>query len=334
MTPMPNMTVTSTAPSPASALVCSCATIRVDTVFDAEDPVTREHFTVVRCVTCGLSQTAPAPTPKELDRYYPQGYHHAARRYRLGLDRTLSLVQGSRVRRIAKLAGGPGRVLDIGCGPGWLLERMRGLGWQVRGTERSSDAARHAREVLHLDVRAQDLDEVAAEGVTYDAVVLWHVAEHLHTPGDALRRIAGLLRPGGVLVVAVPNFASPEARLGRNRWFHLDVPRHLSHFTPATLTSMLVEAGFRPRRVVHLAPEYDLFSFVQTAENLLGLPPNLLYDVVRRSESRLRLKSLPLVATATAIGVAVPLTFIAIPWSLLAAALRRGATVTVYAQRI
>ncbi len=73
-------------------------------------------------------------------------------------------------------------MLDIGCGPGVLINQMRSRGWRVRGTERSPSAAEQARDVFHLDVSAVDVDELVAAGDTYDAVVLWHVAEHLHTP--------------------------------------------------------------------------------------------------------------------------------------------------------
>src|ERR1019366_7639872 len=143
-----------------------------------------------------------------------------------------------------------------------------------------------ARDVFHLDVSAVDVEDLGVAGARYDAVILWHVAEHLHEPGATVRAIARLLRPGGVLLIAVPNFGSPEAVLGRAGWFHLDVPRHLVHFTPSTLTAILEAAGFQPVKVTHLVPEYDLFSFVQTAENRLGLPANLLYDVLRRPEAR------------------------------------------------
>jgi SAM-dependent methyltransferase len=187
--------------------------------------------------------------------------------------------------------------------------------------------------VLKLDVRAQDLDELIAEGVSYDAVVLWHVAEHLHDPAATLRDVAALLRPGGVLMIAVPNFGSPEARVGKAWWFHLDVPRHLFHFTPATLRNLLVAASLQPRETVRLAPEYDIFSFVQTAENRTGLPPNLLYDVLRRREARLSHQGVRSWRSVAAVAYAIPLTVAALVWAPLAAALGCSATITIYAQR-
>jgi 2-polyprenyl-3-methyl-5-hydroxy-6-metoxy-1,4-benzoquinol methylase len=302
-------------------------------LFDANDPATGDPFTIARCDRCRLVQTVPAPSVSRLDRYYPRGYHSTTKRYRVGMDGVLSFVHRSRIRSLERLLGGPGSVIDIGCGPGVVLNQMRARGWSVRGTERSPSAAQQARDVFHLDVRAMDVDEVVAEGATFDAVVLWHVAEHLHTPLATILSIGQLLRPGGVLLIAVPNFASPEARLGRSRWFHLDVPRHLVHFTPSTLGAMLADAGFETAKVTHLIPEYDLFSFVQTVENRLGLPPNLLYDVLRKSEARLRETRAGALSSAVALALAPALSAIAAVWTPLAAAMRRSATIAVYAVR-
>jgi 2-polyprenyl-3-methyl-5-hydroxy-6-metoxy-1,4-benzoquinol methylase len=319
--------------APATSTACGHAPSELVRLFDADDPATGDHFTIARCGECELAQTVPAPSATELDRYYPKGYHSTTKRYRGGMDRLLSLVHRSRIRSIERLLGGTGSVVDIGCGPGVLLDQMRARGWRVRGTERSPSAAQQARDVFHLDVRAQSVDDLVAEGATFDAVVLWHVAEHLHTPAEIVRGIARLLRPGGILLIAVPNFASPEARVGRAGWFHLDVPRHLVHFTPSTLGAMLAAAGFEQVKVTHLVPEYDLFSFVQTIENRLGLPANLLYDVLRRSEARLRQRRAGPLAAGIAVALAVPLSIAAGLMTPLAAAVGRSATIAVYAVR-
>jgi SAM-dependent methyltransferase len=315
----------------ATTTACGHPSDEAERLFDARDPATGDAFTIVRCRRCDLVQTSPAPSEAELDNHYPKGYHSTTKRYRGGMDRVLGVVHRSRIRTIERLLGGAGSVLDIGCGPGVLINQMRRRGWRVQGTERSPSAAQQARDVFHLDVSDVDVDRLVAAGARYDAVILWHVAEHLRTPSATLRGIARLLLPGGVLLIAVPNFASPEARIGRAGWFHLDVPRHLVHFTPATLTAMLAAAGFDPVKVSYLVPEYDLFSFVQTAENRLGLPPNLLYDVLRRPEARLRRQQTSRALAGVAVGLAVPLSIAAVVVAPLAAATRRSATIAVYA---
>lgn len=317
----------------SSATACGHPSTALVRLFDADDPATGDRFTIARCAQCDLAQTVPAPSPAELDRYYPRGYHSTTKRYRGGLDRVLGFVHRSRIRSVEALLGGVGSVLDIGCGPGVFLNQMRLRGWTTRGTERSPSAAQQARDVFHLDVRAQDVDELVAEGATFDTIVLWHVAEHLHSPQQTISGIARLLRPGGILLISVPNFGSPEARIGRDKWFHLDVPRHLVHFTPRTLGAMLGAAGFETVKVTYFFPEYDMFSFVQTIENRLGLPPNLLYDVLRRSEARLREGWSGALSAVIAVGLAAPLTVAAAMLAPLAATARRSATIAIYAVR-
>src|SRR5439155_7947567 len=90
-----------------------------------------------------------------------------------------------------------------------------------------------------------------------------------------------VLRPGGIFLVGVPNFGSFEARTCEDKSFHLDVPRHLIQFTPGSLREALVGAGFTISETSFFAPEYDCFSFVQSALNNCGLRPNLLYNLLR-----------------------------------------------------
>ena len=78
--------------------------------------------------------------------------------------------------------------------------------------------------------------------------MIWHVLEHLHDPKGALLEARRILRPGGRLVVAVPNFSSLQARWAGAAWFHLDLPRHLWHFPLAALRRLLADCGFEIRR--------------------------------------------------------------------------------------
>jgi len=300
-------------------------------LFPARDYVSGEPFAVVRCPRCALAVTSPQPAPAALGRYYPDAYYGeaGARRFPAPVEWLQGVLYGARARAVERAAGGrPGRVLDIGCGRGRLLEAFRARGWEVHGTELSEGSARHPR-ALGIPVHVGPLEAAPHADGSFDAVTMWHVLEHWPDPAVPLAHAARLLRPGGVLFVGVPNFASPEAQTTRAGWFHLDVPRHLVHLGPDDLVHLLAARGLRVTGWSHAAPEFDVFSFVQSAENALGLPHNLLYGLLRTRSARLASGS-PLSALA-AFLLAVPLGLVSLPATLLATALRRGSSVTAIA---
>lgn len=307
---------------------------RLETLFPASDYVTGDSFEIRRCADCGLALTWPAPPSSEMGRYYPDAYYGDAREKRFigpveGLQRAL---YGSRARSVEEAAGGrPGRVLDVGCGRGFLLDAFRRRGWTVEGTEMSAASSAHAREVLKIPVHVGPLEGLRLPASSFDAVTLWHVLEHVTTPVAILEEIHRLLRPGGVVLVSVPNFGSPEARAAGPGWFHLDVPRHLVHFTAETLDEALRGAGFAPVGSSAYAPEFDAFSFVQSTLNRLGLRQNALYDVLRGRAAKLG-KGGGAAAVAS-IALAAPLGILSVPATFLAGVAGAGSTLTVLARR-
>jgi SAM-dependent methyltransferase len=304
-------------------------------LFPADDYVTGDHFEIRRCGRCGLAFTWPSPEPAAMGRYYPDAYYGGAgeKRFTGPVEAAQRLLYGPRARRVERLAGGrPGRVLDVGCGRGFLLDAFRRRGWSAEGTELSEASSRHAREVLGLRVHLGTVQELGLPAGSFDAVTIWHVLEHVTDPGAVLAEVHRLLRPGGALLVAVPNFGSLEARATRAGWFHLDVPRHLLQFTPATLRGALSEAGFVEAGASWFAPEYDAFSFVQSAENRLGLRANLLYDLLRGRKARFHAGH-GAGSAVLAWLLAVPLGLLSLPLTLAAGLAGQGATLTLAARR-
>jgi SAM-dependent methyltransferase len=141
---------------------------------------------------------------------------------------------------------GRGRLLDFGCGSGAFLDRMRRHGWQVTGVEVSDTVAQRARGQLGVPVLAGSLPNAELDDASYDLVTMWHSLEHVHAPLPVLCEASRLLGPGGKLVLAVPNLESAAFRWCGAAWVGLDLPRHLTHFTPHTLCLMLDRAGFEP----------------------------------------------------------------------------------------
>jgi SAM-dependent methyltransferase len=135
---------------------------------------------------------------------------------------------------------------------------MRDLGWRVVGVEPSADAVRTARERLGLDVREGTLEQAALPAGSADVVTMRMVLEHVPDPRRVLAEAHRIMRPGGRILLSVPNAGSLEARAFGPRWFAWELPRHLSHFDPGSLGRMLRQAGFEGIRVRHLVNANNL----------------------------------------------------------------------------
>ncbi len=272
--------------------------------------------------------TRPLPGPDELSRLYRDEYYGRPRARPLSWDGARRALHAVVMRDRCRSVGGvaPGRALDVGCGDGDFLAHLRRRGWQVVGLELSAAAAGRARE-RGVEVREEELEAAGFAPGSFDLVTLWHVLEHLPDPRRALEEARRVLRPGGLLVLEVPNISSPTFRLCGERWFPLDVPRHLQHFDPRSLERILALSGFEPLgwRNLH-AMDWVLaaISFVDRL-GVLGRRRGEHYFVtdLRRAPAARKLL-FALVAPAIAVG--------AVPYSLLATALSgHGETLRVRA---
>jgi len=203
---------------------------------------------LVQCRRCGLVYQNPRPTPEEIGMHYPPEYepytdYTVQRRQNPLLRRVIDYGINKRCRFVTRHKTG-GRLLDIGCAAGTFLLGMRAQpGWQVQGVELSATVAEMARTQHNLDVFTGTLEQAAFADASFDAVTMWDVLEHVHDPAGTVREIRRVLKPGGILVVRVPNLASWDAGFFKTTWAGLDAPRHLYVFTPATLSRLLTENG-------------------------------------------------------------------------------------------
>ena len=158
---------------------------------------------------------------------------------------------------------------------------------------------------MGLDVATGRFEDVDYPDSFFDVITMYHVLEHLYDPREALSKAYQLLRSEGLLVVAVPNFDSLQARLFRQRWYHLDAPRHLYHFTPRTLKMLLHKAGFKVLETRWFSIEHDwagiaggihpklitgilLGGSISMVLNLLTVPMYYALQVLAFAESRVR----------------------------------------------
>jgi SAM-dependent methyltransferase len=237
------------------------------------DYITGESFDLLRCGNCGLVVTHPAPA--DLARYYSARY----RTHRQKL--TAEWRTRRRADQIERLfaPGFKGRVLDLGCGTGSFALEMRRRGWSVAVTELNDAVLERMRE---HGMEAKQPADAMREGFAgaFDAITCWHVLEHVPRPLEMASWARTILSPAGVFQATVPNLDSWQARQFGRQWMHLDVPRHLYHFTPATLRDLLGRAGLRIESQDTVAVEYDLFGVVQSALNGVCSRPNVLYEQI------------------------------------------------------
>jgi SAM-dependent methyltransferase len=205
-------------------------------------------FDVSICSGCGAGITLPLADREDLAAFYPGGYgaHDAGsartrtllRRYRRLRDRLIRPAPP-----ISTLSRRPaGRLLDVGCGKGGPSAPLLRHGWQVVGIDPSPAACAVARE-RGLDARVGTLQK-AELPADFDAVLFNHSLEHVPDPVDELTHAARLVRSGGLLLVAVPNFDSWQRKTFGDRWLALDLPRHRTHFTSSSLRQVLERSGF------------------------------------------------------------------------------------------
>lgn len=295
------------------------------------------EFSIQRCEECGLAYTVPQLSLESMAQYYPSSYYGSGN---LRFNRLFEVLVGwfrrRRAARMHELRGErAGAVLDIGCGRGHFLDALRQRGWTCTGTELSEKAAIHAREKLALNVRVGPFRAGMFPDDTFDVVYLWHVLEHIPATFDALTQVRRLLRTGGILVVALPNLASWQARLCRYGWFHLDLPRHYIHCSTEWLLRALSQLGFEIVEVNHFSMEQNVYGWIQSLLNSTGLKNNLLYDLLRRPSARdvarpFRTYPVQAVISVVAAAVLLPLACMAM---LAEALFRRGGTIEVYASR-
>lgn len=272
----------------------------------------------VRCARCAAATTHPAPSDRELERAYGAWYRPRAGRFTGPGDALLRRSRGALARRIDTIAP-PGPVLDVGAGDGALLDALRASGREALGLERAASRP---------DVRDAELTEI---GGGWAAIVLWHALEHLRDAGRALEHAAGILAPRGVVVIAMPNPDSLQARAFGDRWFALDLPRHLVHVPAPALLARLRDLGLSVERVSHLRGGQIVFGWLYGLVGSLPGRPDL-YDAVRRPAARRR--PLSPAARAGALAAGAVLLPVAAVCAAVEAGLRRGGTVYVEARRV
>jgi SAM-dependent methyltransferase len=285
------------------------------------------------CSGCGLGSLHPLPDLAQVASFYPSEYYgEPGHKFQTSIERLVRWVGERHIKFLSSDLPAGARVLDVGCGRGVILGALADRGFEVHGVEISLEAASGADPRAEIRIAAS-LADAAYPSAHFDEIVIWHVLEHLHDPKATLLEARRILKPGGRLVVAVPNFTSLQARWTGAAWFHLDLPRHLWQFPLAALRKLLGDSGFDVLSEHHFSLRQNPFGWLQSALNRVpGLPRNGLYTLLQRRAPG----SAPPFGAATrawlwlSFLVGIPLGLVA---TLVETVLRSGATVHLVAIR-
>lgn len=263
------------------------------------------QYQLLRCSGCSLVWLSDPPSPSDMGDHYGSDY-----------DRTIAAASQApdhwlpRRNELSRLKSG-GAVLDLGCGAGGFLSTLKGPSWKLYGIEMSEGAASIARTRCGAEVFVGDVLDAPFPPGSFDAITAFNVLEHVYEPREVLARVAYWLKPGGIFYTMMPNIDSAGARIFRSYWYALELPRHLYHFSPATLRMVGQSAGLQEVSVTAHRELYFESSFRYVVDDLLkkigisrtplarAQEPSLPFKVVRKL---FRLTLLPLLTAAASMA--------------------------------
>ena len=237
-----------------------------------------EAFYLCRCQDCSFLFTQDFPVEAEIGRYYetPDYISHSDTKKGL-MNRVYHWVRSYMLGRKARLVvreahRKEGRLLDIGTGTGYFADAMQKRGWQVEAVERNAQARVFAKEHFNLDIKPDTALQDFAPG-SFDVITLWHVMEHLEHLNETWDTLNKLLTEKGVLIIAVPNCSSYDAKKYGAHWakehFNLDIKPDtaLQDFAPGSFD--VITLWHVMEHLEHLNETWDTLNKLLTEKGVL-----------------------------------------------------------------
>ena len=208
--------------------------------------VTKESFKIDECLTCGFLFTNPRPAADDLGRYYESSAYVSHTNQSDGLfGKTYQALRKWSIRRKTQLIdqyAKKGSVLDYGCGTGEFLAECKRQEWIVQGIELNEEVRKRAAKTHKINV-ASPAELHAFSNASYNVITMWHVLEHVSDLKEACSEIVKKLELGGILIVAVPNPQSWDAKYYKQYWAAWDLPIHLYHFNRNNIEGLFGPMG-------------------------------------------------------------------------------------------
>jgi SAM-dependent methyltransferase len=250
-------------PEPATNACGLCGSTSARELYTAKDRLgnSDESFPIVQCDGCGVLRTLPEMNEAELARFYPDDYWGDPE----PSQNWISSSQSEKTQFLARCGLSGGSILDVGCGSGFFLRALDPKKWDRFGVETSAAASKAAEAAIGSGhVFTGTLTASSWEDSRFDAVTFWSALEHTNEPRMNLREAWRIMKPGGTLIVQLPNAASYQARVFAGDWFALDAPRHRYHFTLPVLEGLLSETGFEVYRTTYFSKAHNSHALRQS----------------------------------------------------------------------
>jgi 2-polyprenyl-3-methyl-5-hydroxy-6-metoxy-1,4-benzoquinol methylase len=226
----------------------SCGGSRfIDKLSCTDHTYSKKAFTIVECQSCGLHFTNPRPSEKDIGVYYDNPEYVSHTDTNKGLMFTLyGLVKRytlSKKRKLLERLSANKTVLDYGAGSGDFSNELASSGWKVSSFEPDSKAR---QLIMNKNSSIELVDSLdSLNDKSKSIIALWHVLEHVHRLDTTIDSFHRILTDDGRLIIAVPNHSSYDAKYYMQNWAAYDVPRHLYHFNPETIVTLMQSRGFR-----------------------------------------------------------------------------------------
>jgi SAM-dependent methyltransferase len=230
--------------------------------------VSHEKFNIVSCSSCGFKFTNPIPDLSNLGNYYKSEDYISHSNTKKGvISRLYHLVRNYTLRKKLTLLSrnvSRGTILDYGCGTGMFLNVCQEAGWDAFGIEPDEGARKIASQMkLRTFANKKELEQNIKEK-SFDVISLWHVLEHVTDLDETLDFFKKKLTREGVLIIAVPNHTSHDAKCYKEFWAAYDVPRHLYHFEPISIEKLLSRFDFKLTQTLPM--KFDSFYVSMLSE--------------------------------------------------------------------
>ena len=202
--------------------------------------VSRETFHISKCEDCAFLFTNNVPKKEELGKYYQSEEYISHTNSSEGLfNKLYKLIRFITLKQKVRLLGKEtGVLLEYGSGTGELLAACHEKGWKCTGVEPEEKARKKARKNhnLRLIDTAEKIDFCEN---SIDRIMMWHVLEHIPDLHETLSNFKRWLKKEGMMLIAVPNHKSWDAKYYQENWAAYDVPRHLYHFDKNSMKTLL-----------------------------------------------------------------------------------------------